>query len=401
MAPIPAEAFLQEMCKRPKGGMTEVRRDGKDNAAVAKVIAKESKRCAKTMEKQDFESHMRTFSSACWATCEVMHQLVLDDEQPENERTRLDPDHWYENNLTNASLFANLSLKGLQQLAPGRLFTTRMPRNIVEDPSERTDFVEKCKKNELKVICVLTEAEEFEKYSGMDGLLDFYREECGLIVYNRAIPDFQIPTSGDLVNNILDLTYHLSQGYNCLVHCAGGTGRTGMVIAAIVKNLGVYDPVARIRKVKSTYVETVDQEIFLKNMPKAIDARIVAECPQLARAIAAEHLIQVFYTHGGAMEKAETRENVVKHLEDEDEHLLCEAYGQTFDLIDADGSGTLDQAELIGWFYMCGAELDLSKITDVLLSKGELTREKFAEFMCSSAASSRREYDIGSSSGGR
>ena len=30
---------------------------------------------------------------------------------------------------------------------------------------------------------------------------------------------------GDLVNNILDLVYHLSKGRNCLVHCAGGTGR--------------------------------------------------------------------------------------------------------------------------------------------------------------------------------
>ena len=47
-------------------------------------------------------------------------------------------------------------------------------------------------------------------------------------------------------------------------------------------------------QVKSTYVETKEQEIFLKNMPRAIDSRIVAERPHLARAIAAEHLIQVF-----------------------------------------------------------------------------------------------------------
>ena len=46
-------------------------------------------------------------------------------------------------------------------------------------------------------------------------------------------------------------------------------------------------------QVKSTYVETKDQEIFLKNMPRAIDSRIVTEKPLLARAIAAEHLIQV------------------------------------------------------------------------------------------------------------
>ena len=176
---------------------------------------------------------------------------------------------------------------------PGRLFSTRMPRDIVEDLGEKTDFIKKCQKNKLKVVFVLTEPFEFKKYSGMDGLLDFYKQECHLTVYNRAIPDFQIPTSGDLVLNILDLVYHLSQGSNCLVHCAGGTGRTGMVLAAIVQNLGVYDAVARIRRVKSTYVETKDQEVFLKNMPKAIDKRIITEKPFLAKAIAAEHLIQV------------------------------------------------------------------------------------------------------------
>ena len=205
----------------------------------------------------------------------------------------MDPDHWYESNLTNTSLFANLTLDGLPQLVPGRLFTTRMPRDIVKDLQEREDFVHKCKVNDLRVICTLTEEEEFVKYSGMDDLLEFYREECGLVVYNRAIPDFKIPTSGDLVNNILDLTYHLSKGRNSLIHCAGGTGRTGMVLAAVIKNLGVYDYIARIRRVKSTYVETYEQELFLKNFPKAIDERICRESPLLAKAIAAEHLLQV------------------------------------------------------------------------------------------------------------
>ena len=207
---------------------------------------------------------------------ESIHQQMLKDETPENERLRMDPDHWYENNLTNASLFANLApekVKGMEQLVPGRIFTTRMPRDIVNDLVERQDFVEKCKKNDLKVVCVLTEEHEFKKYSGTDELKDFYRNECGrkLTVYNRAIPDFKIPTHGDLVDNILDLAYHLSQGENCLIHCAGGTGRTGMVLAAVIQNFGVTDVISRIRKVKSTYVETPDQELFLKNVPKTID----------------------------------------------------------------------------------------------------------------------------------
>ena len=118
---------------------------------------------------------MREYSAASWRTAEAIHLLMLDDDQPENEKQRLDPDHWYENNLTNAVLFANLSLEGLPQLVPGRLFSTRMPRNIVEDPGERKDWLDKCKKNKLEVICVLTEPHESKKYSGMEGLLDFYR----------------------------------------------------------------------------------------------------------------------------------------------------------------------------------------------------------------------------------
>ena len=333
---------------------------------------------------------------------------MIEDEKPENERERLDPDHWFENNLTNSSLFANLApekIRGMEQLVPGRLFTTRMPRDIVDDLNERNDFIDKCKRNKLKVICVLTEEEEFKKYSGMDGLLDFYQKECGLVVYNRAIPDFQIPTSGDLVNNILDLTYHLSQGQNCLIHCAGGTGRTGMVVAAVIQNLGVYDAVSRIRKVKSTYVETYDQELFLKNMPKAIDSRIVKEKPYLARAIAAEQLIQVFHTYKGSIMKTGTKEemekdriiqsNTVEQLDDEDENKLKDAYGQTFDLIDQDRSGSLEGDELKEWFGMVGAEINLGELIDVLLGEGKLTRNKFCDLMSLLTISHRREYDIG------
>jgi len=391
-------AFLLELCTRPSNGLTEVRRDGKDNKAVEDVIRAEFRRVYPLMKEKVFVSHMRAYAASSWATLESVHKLQLDDDQPENEKQRLDPDHWYENNLTNASLFANLSLEGLPQLVPGRLFSTRMPRNIKEDLGERNDFIDKCKKNKLKVVCVLTETEEFKKYSGIDGLLDFYREECGLVVYNRAIPDFQIPTSGDLMNNILDLTLHLAKGENCLIHCAGGSGRTGMVVAAIVKNLGVYDPVSRIRRVKSTYVETMEQELFLKNMPKAIDSRIVDYCPSLARAIAAEHLIQVFYTYGKDLDKSENRTDIVDQLEEGDTELegqLINAYCQTFDLVDKDGSGDLDQNEIAEWLAMCGAELDLSKIINVLTEEGHLSRDRFAELMCSSATCSRRDYDIG------
>ena len=43
------KAFLHELCQRPSIGLTEVRRDGKDNAAMAKVITNEFNRCAGNM----------------------------------------------------------------------------------------------------------------------------------------------------------------------------------------------------------------------------------------------------------------------------------------------------------------------------------------------------------------
>ena len=47
--------------------------------------------------------------------------------------------------------------------------------------------------------------------------------------------------------------------------------------------------------------------------------------------------------------------------------LSCLVSRQTFDLIDSDGSGTLETGELEEWFRMCGAELDLSTLLEVLV----------------------------------
>ena len=52
---------------------------------------------------------------------------------------------------------------------------------------------------------------------------------------------------------------------------------------------------------------------------------------------------------------------------------------QIFDLVDADGSGTLDENEMKQWLEMCGAELDLKTILDVLLKDGNLSRQKFGK----------------------
>ena len=67
---------------------------------------------------------------------------------------------------------------------------------------------------------------------------------------------------------------------------------------------------------------------------------------------------------------------------------------QTFDLLDSDKSGTLEREELMDWFNMCGAELDMTKIIDTLTKEGSLTRDKFASMMATFATAHRRDYDI-------
>jgi hypothetical protein len=71
-----------------------------------------------------------------------------------------------------------------------------------------------------------------------------------------------------------------------LVHCAGGNGRTGMVIAAVVKSVGVKNPIQFIRRVKSIYVETKEQEEFVASIPAVIDSKISLKYPELGAVIA-------------------------------------------------------------------------------------------------------------------
>ena len=52
------------------------------------------------------------------------------------------------------------------------------------------------------------------------------------------------------------------------------------------------------------------------------------ESPLLAKAIAAEHLIQVFYTYGAKFACEDTKEVAVQSLENQEASSLTEAYLQ-------------------------------------------------------------------------
>ena len=74
---IDTKLILETLCERPTG-LTEVRRDGKDNNAVVVIIQQEFKRCEeKGMSDSDLTTHMQSFASASWV-CAMIIDLLFD-----------------------------------------------------------------------------------------------------------------------------------------------------------------------------------------------------------------------------------------------------------------------------------------------------------------------------------
>lgn len=74
------ESFLEQLTTRPTSGMTEVRRDGKDDAAVAKIIRAEFDRALNVFRKQrHFVDHMQAYASAAWVRISLLHKFPSND----------------------------------------------------------------------------------------------------------------------------------------------------------------------------------------------------------------------------------------------------------------------------------------------------------------------------------
>ena len=110
---------------------------------------------------------------------------MLKDDIPEKEKMVVDPDHWYELNVTNAYLFPSIAyekIKGMEQLIPGRLFTTKIPVDLNQPDQiilqennyvKAKKFMEKIKSNDLKTIFCVTDLNEFQELGKLEYLIQF------------------------------------------------------------------------------------------------------------------------------------------------------------------------------------------------------------------------------------
>jgi len=172
----------------------------------------------------------------------------------------------------------------------------------------------------------------------------------------------------------------LAQGRNVLIHCAGGTGRTGMVVASVVKSVGVSNPVQWIRQVKSTYVETKQQEEFVASLPAIIDTRISSKYPTLSSVIALGMIEMSMKQHKMHHEPTNSSKKLPTTIEEiglSPEQI--QDYCGVFNLYDVDGSGSVtveEFATILGKINSSASAEAIIKSVDVN-SDGNISRFEF------------------------
>jgi atypical dual specificity phosphatase len=89
--------------------------------------------------------------------------------------------------------------------------------------------------------------------------------------FHKPIPDFGIPTTEDIrqIIEFIDEQKEINPEKPVLIHCTAGNGRTGTILASLLK---LYDKVEseeaikQIRKINPLAIETEEQEQFIRDL---------------------------------------------------------------------------------------------------------------------------------------
>ena len=94
--------------------------------------------------------------------------------------------------------------------------------------------------------------------------------------HNMAVQDFCPPTVEQL-EQFVRLVDGLSPGTKMIVHCEGGTGRTGTFAAAywVAKGMTVADAIIHVRAARRHAVETPEQAEILAEFARTLRSRSV------------------------------------------------------------------------------------------------------------------------------
>lgn len=133
------------------------------------------------------------------------------------------------------------------------------PRLLGSRNPTDSDLERLCAEGFKVLVSLLREEEQPPRY-------DVRRaERLGFVKHNIRVKDFQAPTV-DQLDQFVRLTDDLAPGARMILHCEGGTGRTGTFAAAywVAKGLTVSEAIGRVRKGRPHAVETPQQEAALR-----------------------------------------------------------------------------------------------------------------------------------------
>ena len=116
------------------------------------------------------------------------------------------------------------------------------------------------------VVCLLRDGDLPPEI--LDDLLDAYHK-AGLEVIRFPVPDFGVPRDSTAFGALVaDVLARLTRGDGVFVHCFAGQGRTGIVLACLLRAVGFTDdPVLEIRRIYHPHaVESAEQRRFVRDL---------------------------------------------------------------------------------------------------------------------------------------
>ncbi|GAA5419601.1 hypothetical protein Stok01_01563 [Sulfurisphaera tokodaii] len=129
------------------------------------------------------------------------------------------------------------------------------------------DELDEWKREGVKRILILPEEWEIEEaWGSMDYYFSLLREK-GFEFLHEPIPDGYAPT----FDQFLRIYEWLKKGYANLVHCVGGIGRTGTIIAGYLmfeEDLDSGEAIEEVRNYRPGAVQTYEQQLFLLQLEK-------------------------------------------------------------------------------------------------------------------------------------
>lgn len=166
----------------------------------------------------------------------------------------------------------------VEQVGTGKVYRSPMPRC-----HELNHFKTHCKITKIVQLCF---DYEFGSYDiGSYGKREMQKKykEMQFEVIQFPIKDFGVPKSKNKTRMFVDqLIGFLKEGKNILIHCVGGNGRTGLLLACLARKIFGFEGSGAIQWVRKYVPHAVETEIQEKFVDAYLeDDEEVVECRDL------------------------------------------------------------------------------------------------------------------------